>query len=54
MIYVVRRPRIVAQARSTILRRVGLLAALSSAARGPLILFVVGIPLLDLEIQVNP
>ena len=57
MIYVARRTRIVAPARSTILRRVGLLAALSSAARGPLI-FVVGIPLrrsnLDLEIPVNP
>ena len=58
MIYVARRTRVIASARSTILRRVGLLAALSSAARGPLILFVVGISLrrsnLDLEIQVNP
>jgi len=58
MIYVATRPRIVAPARSTILRRVCLFAALSSATRGPLILFVIGIPLrqsnLDLEIQVNP
>jgi len=58
MIYVARRPCLVAPARSTILRRVGLLTALSSAARGPLILFVVGVVLrrsnLDLEIQVNP
>jgi len=44
MKYVARRTRIVAPARSTILRRVGLLAALSSAGRGPLILLVVGIP----------
>jgi len=43
MIYVARRTRIVAPARSTILRRVGLLAALSSAARGPLIFFVVSV-----------
>ena len=34
-IYVARRTRIEAPARSTILRRVGLLEALSSAARGP-------------------
>jgi len=58
MIYVARRPRIVAPACSTILLHIGLLAALFSAAWGPLILFVVGIPLrrsnLDLEIQVNP
>jgi len=40
MIYVARCPRIVAPARSTILHRVGLLAALSSAARSPSILFV--------------
>ena len=40
-IYVARRTRIEAPARSTILRRVGLPEALSSAARSSLILFVV-------------
>jgi len=45
MIYVARRTRIVSPARNTILRRRGLLTALSSAARHPLMLFVIGVPL---------